>query len=309
MVILLEVTQEPNQSPIEERIIEITGNLSVGQRVSWAILHEASSIKAGNVHPQASFSEMRFEHFVLASQAIGKAFDDRLFTRSIGQIVHSSVQAMVQAVEVNTSLGTILLLAPIALCSINSNGWNPENFQESIASVLEDSTPEDCRLIYQAIRIANPGGLGQVASQDVQSTPPESILEAMRIASDWDDVALQYANGFRQVSQWTDRLLAILESSSDLLDGVRRLQIEILASRPDSLIARKHGKQVAGLVQSQAADVLASGPYASPEFEKAWSRFDGSLRENGHRKNPGTTADLLAAVIYLARCDQDRFDG
>jgi triphosphoribosyl-dephospho-CoA synthase len=216
---------------------------------------------------------------------------------------------MVQAVEVNTSLGTILLLAPIALCSLNSTGWNPKDFQESIASVLEDSTPEDSRLIYQAIRIANPGGLGQVANQDVQSTPPESILEAMRIASAWDDVALQYANGFRQVSQWTDRLLAILESSSDLLGAVRLLQIEILASRPDSLIARKHGEQVAGLVQSQAADVLASGPYASPEFEKAWSCFDGYLRENGHRKNPGTTADLLAAVIFLARCAQDRFDG
>ncbi len=258
---------------------------------------------------------MRFEHFVLASQAIGKAFDDRLSTRSIGQIVHSSVQAMVQAVEVNTSLGTILLLAPIALCSLhstgsqNSNGWNPQAFQENVAAVLHDSTPEDCRLIYQAIRIANPGGLGQVASQDVQSTPPESILEAMRIASAWDDVALQYANGFCQVSQWTDRLLAILESSSDLLGAVRRLQIEILASRPDSLIARKHGKQVAGLVQSQAADVLASGPYASPAFEKAWRHFDGSLRESGHRKNPGTTADLLAAVIYLARCARDRFDG
>lgn len=217
---------------------------------------------------------------------------------------------MVKAVHVNTSLGTVLLLAPIALCSLSPKNWNPKAFQKNVASILHDSIPEDSRLIYQAIRIANPGGLGKVDTQDVQDNPPESILEAMRIASSWDDVALQYANGFEQVTQWTDRLLVLLETTLGLKDAVRFLQIEILASRPDSLIARKHGKQVAGLVQTQAADVLASGPYASPAFEKAWSRFDGSLRESGHRKNPGTTADLLAAVIYLASYTQDhRFDG
>ena len=271
--------------------------LTIGQRVCRAILEEASSIKAGNVHPVASFSNMHYRDFQLASEAIGKAIDASIQTRSLGTIVLASVQAMVHTVSVNTSLGTILLMAPMTLCPAV---WNPQSFPESVSRVIQESTPEDCQKIYEAIRIANPGGLGIVESKDVAQAAPVSILQAMQQAASWDDVALQYANGYQQVTQWTLRLIELSSQHAKRSDAIRQLQIEILASRPDSLIVRKSGTAVGKQVQDRAADVLQSGPYASPAFEAAWRNFDEYLREDGHRKNPGTIADLIAATVFLA---------
>jgi triphosphoribosyl-dephospho-CoA synthase len=166
--------------------------------------------------------------------------------------------------------------------------------------VIQESTPEDCQKIYEAIRIANPGGLGRVESKDVAQAAPVSILQAMQQAASWDDVALQYANGYQQVTQWTLRLIELSSQHAKRSDAIRQLQIEILASRPDSLIVRKSGTAVGKQVQDRAADVLQSGPYASPTFEAAWRNFDEYLREDGHRKNPGTIADLIAATVFLA---------
>ena len=271
--------------------------LTIGQRVCRAILEEASSIKAGNVHPVASFSNMHYRDFQLASEAIGKAIDASIQTRSLGTIVLASVQAMVHTVSVNTSLGTILLMAPMTLCPAV---WNPQSFPKSVSRVIQESTPEDCQKIYEAIRIANPGGLGIVESKDVAQAAPVSILQAMQQAASWDDVALQYANGYQQVTQWTLRLIELSSQHAKRSDAIRQLQIEILASRPDSLIVRKSGTAVGKQVQDRAADVLQSGPYASPAFEAAWRNFDEYLREDGHRRNPGTIADLIAATVFLA---------
>ncbi|MFO0086844.1 MAG: triphosphoribosyl-dephospho-CoA synthase, partial [Pirellula sp.] len=48
---------------------------SVGQQIQAAILMEASTIKIGNVHPNASFVDMEYEHFVHAADAIGRSID------------------------------------------------------------------------------------------------------------------------------------------------------------------------------------------------------------------------------------------
>ena len=51
----------------------------------------------------------------------------------------------------------------------------------------------------KAIRIANPGGLGNVPEQDVRNEPTVTLLEAMKLAADRDLIARQYANGFADV--------------------------------------------------------------------------------------------------------------
>ena len=295
--------------------------LTVGQRVCRAILEEASSIKAGNVHPQASFSNMTYRDFQVASEAIGQAIDASWHTHSLGEIIFASVQAMAQAVSVNTSLGTILLMVPLTLCSessfpsfakqrnIQDYVWNPQRLQKCILGVIHESTHEDSQRIYEAIRIANPGGLGKVDSRDIAQAAPVSILQAMEQASSWDDVALQYANGYEQIIEWTSRLIELASQHAKRTDAIRQLQIEILASRPDSLIVRKSGIDVGKQVQFRACEVLQSGRYASPAFEKAWRRFDEYLREDGHRKNPGTVADLIAATVFLASYAWEPVDG
>ena len=90
--------------------------MTVGNRVRIAIETECSAIKAGNVHPQASFRDLNHAHFVCAAKAIGESVDI-CNSQSVGDIVLQSVQAMIRSAGTNTSLWTILLMAPLVVAT------------------------------------------------------------------------------------------------------------------------------------------------------------------------------------------------
>jgi triphosphoribosyl-dephospho-CoA synthase len=46
--------------------------------------------------------------------------------------------------------------------------------------------------------------------------------------------------------------------------------------------------------------VLAAGGVRSAPGQAALAEFDASLRETGNALNPGTTADLVTAVVFVA---------
>ena len=274
---------------------------SIGQRVQWAIETECSAIKAGNVHPYASFRDLSHQHFVIAANSIGQAMDLNI-GQSVGQLVLRSVQAMMDAVGTNTSLGTILLMAPLAVAThrMANSRDGTKSFQESVKVVLASLKAEDSSDIYEAIRIAKPGGLGNTDSMDVHQSAPKNILEAMRIAAAWDDIALQYISDFELVFAISPRIEYQHSVGLTVLDAIRYVQIEVMAERVDSLIARKQGISIAKEVQTQAIQVIESGSFGSEEYLAAWHRFDHYLRDDEHRGNPGTIADLIAAGLYTA---------
>lgn len=285
--------------------------MTPGQRVCFSIFHEASAIKLGNVHPYASFPDMAFSQFELAARAIGECVDATA-SDALGSTILACTRAMLDAVQVNTSLGTILLLVPLtrithltrldssSIGEYRNHGAGLQRASEGLQQLLAGTDSRDCEAIYEAIRIAHPGGLGRSKVADVSENAPPSILDAMRIASSWDDIALQYTNGFSQVYDGALRLIGLRDQGSTWPEAIRRLQLELLARRVDSLIVRKLGTDIGNEVKWKAQQVIASGPFGSPEFEIAWKEFDTYLRHPKVRKNPGTIADLIAGAIYVA---------
>jgi triphosphoribosyl-dephospho-CoA synthase len=77
-------------------------------------------------------------------------------------------------------------------------------------------------------------------------------------------------------------------------------QLRWLAEYPDSLIARKNGSDVADNVRHRAAEVQRIGGIGSPEGRRAGVELDRFLRSDGNRLNPGTTADLVTACLFVA---------
>lgn len=273
--------------------------MSVGNRVQVAIEAECSAMKAGNVHPHASFRDLNHEHFLIAAKAIGETID-QCYGQSVGQIVLQSVHAMMEAVGTNTSLGTILLLAPLVVAAnrLTEDPIRTRTFRASLRETLARLTPDDSLAIYEAIRIAKPGGLGQAASMDVRHSAPIDILDAMKLAAEWDDIALQYTSDFEVVFAISRRLEIKQAAGLAKADAIRCVQIELMSERVDSLIARKQGRPFAKHVRAHAGVVIASGPFGSTEYESAWNRFDDLLRDEAHQGNPGTIADLIAAALF-----------
>lgn len=253
---------------------------------------EATAPKVGNVHRGADFDDLTFTDFMASAVAIAPAME-LAAQAGVGQTIHTAITATRSLVDTNTNLGIVLLLAPLAAVP------QGESLGLGVAKVLRSLTPDDSRLVYAAIRLAMPGGLGKVDEMDVGDVAPPDLLVAMRAAADRDLVARQYAQDFQlvleQVGPW---ILAGTRQSWSLTDAIIHTHLRLLAEYPDSLILRKRGPKMARQVSTLAASILAIGGPPSEEYYAALSDFDFFLRSDDHQRNPGTTADLIAAGLF-----------
>ncbi len=276
------------------------------------------------MHPEASFIDLNYDQFVRSAWAIEGAWKTLLEkpeSPTIGQLVLAGAQATWQAVGTNTNLGMNLLLAPLVLAHERIRGEQGQSLRIELANVLQQTTVADAELVYEAIRLMQPGGMGQVAEGDVTQVPQITLLAAMKLAADRDWIARAYVTGYQDLfdkalPQLKAIWLALANPQSGAarseFDGqsppmprwhhaVRWFQIWWLAEVPDTLIERKHGAELAAEVLRRAKQVLASGNYHSVQWEQAWRELDGWLREYPAGKiNPGTTADMIAAMLFVA---------
>lgn len=251
---------------------------------------EATAAKPGNVHPAASFADLTHADLVAAARAIGPAMD-RAAEVPLGDTILAAVEAARPAAGTNANLGIVLLTAPLAAV--------PDGVAvdaAAVEAVLADLGPGDAAAIWRAIAVARPGGLGRATQWDVAGPPPADIRAAMRLAAHRDEIARLWADGFQPLFAGPVRdLLAALAAGEPLLDAIVRCHVMQLARRADSLIARRHGSDAAAEVSARAAAVLEA---PADRWPAAVAGLDAALR-HPRRLNPGTTADIVAAAVYI----------
>lgn len=264
----------------------------VTEFVQTACIWEACARKVGNVHRYRDFEKTTLNDFLLSAVAIREAFSTE---QSVGKMILEAVTTTQNVVGQNTNLGIILVLAPLACCRPHLS------IQVDIRRVLNELSVDDCRKVYQAIRLAKPGGLGNAHNQDVADEPTTTLLEAMVLAADRDQIARQYASGFQDVLQFGLPVFEIAFSRWQSIEAaIIELQLQWMAREPDTLITRKCGLFVAQDVQRRALQVQELGGIKTAQGRVAGRVFDTYLRSDGNRLNPGTTADLIAAVLFIA---------
>jgi triphosphoribosyl-dephospho-CoA synthase len=167
--------------------------------------------------------------------------------------------------------------------------------------VLEETDVQDARDVYAAIRLARPGGLGRVESQDVATEPEVSLLEAMGLAAHRDGVAREYATAFETTFGFGVPVLE--QARRDGLpwdDAVVETFLTLLAHAPDSHVARRGGDAAAKAISERAQRVLRAGGVRSAAGRSAIDELGRALGDERNIGNPGTTADLTAAAIFVA---------
>jgi triphosphoribosyl-dephospho-CoA synthase len=265
----------------------------VGLCAQVACIWEATARKAGNVHRYRDFADVAYTDFLLGAAALAPVLAE-VSHRRVGATVLEGVRATRRVVASNTNLGIVLLLAPLATVP---DGEDPRT---ALPPLLDRLDVEDARLVYEAIRLAAPGGLGEAPEQDVRSEPTLPLRKIMALAADRDLIARQYANGFREVfEQGVPALRLGLEATGSLEGAIIYSQLRLLSEFPDTLIARKRGAAEAEEAALRARWVLSQ---QWPHKEAGWSvfaEFDVWLRAEGNGRNPGATADLLAASLFV----------
>ena len=271
---------------------------AVAGAAQLACVLEASAEKPGNITPSHDFADTSYEDMLRSAIAIGPELG-RAAERGAGETVLAAVRATRRVAGSNTNLGIALLLAPLARAAL-ADGAAAALLRERVEEVLQALTLDDSGAAYAAIREAGAGGLDEPVEHDVRDAPTVALREAMALAAGRDSVASEYATGF--TITFDIGLPALRRALAEGL-GPRPATVEafleLLAAVPDTLIARKRGADAARRVSEGAAEVLAAGSVRDAAGRAALETFDAALRDDGNALNPGTTADLVTAVLFV----------
>ena len=275
---------------------------SVAAAVWRACIEELEAPKPGNVSFVSAGHGMTAAEFVASARCTADVLGAP--DLSLGERVLGAVEATRAATGCNTNLGIVLLCAPIAQAALD--GDRGRSLRDALVRVLDEASVEDTQRVFEAIRLAEPAGLGESPRHDVRRSATAPLLAVMREAEGRDRVARQYARRFEDVF---DLGLAVLARSRARWPGpqaVVALYLSFLSRFKDSHIERKLGSVAAQRVRLEARRLVTClDASASAEMDAGeLTRFDRSLK--GRSINPGTSADLTVATLLAGNLLQGR---
>jgi triphosphoribosyl-dephospho-CoA synthase len=299
----------------------------ISKCLELAVLLEASANKPGNVNRTTSFESTHYEHFLASAVAIASSFECAaeqgvLVSRGkihvgdvgLGRIIKNSVEN-VNAWQHggNTLLGTTILLSPIAVAagmtSAKEHVFKIPKLRKNVKLVVESTTPEDAVNVYEAIKSANPGGLGTVPELDINDPVSInkihkeriSLYHIFEIASKYDVVCSEWVNNYPITFDAAyPYLMEQIRKTNDINVAIIHTFLKVLAGHPDTLIARKTSREKGLEVSFKAEEILRLGGLESSSGRKSLGEFDRGLRKSSNLLNPGTTADIIAAALALS---------
>lgn len=258
---------------------------------------DVQALKPGNVSVDSPGSGMTAADFFASADAIAAPITAPYL--SIGERIYRAVEATQTAVNCNTNLGIVLLVAPLIQAQFVASDF--ASLRSELTLALENLTIEDARWAYRAIDLAKPGGMGESAKHDLRQTPQVTFYDAMREAVDRDQIAQLYVTGYRRLF---DRALPAWREAmarwGSQTWATTAVFLTLLGDELDSLIIRKFGGARAEHVSAQAkAHLFALNMACDPTIlRKNLLAWDERLKAD--HLNPGTTADMTVATAFLA---------
>ena len=280
-----------------------------------SVLEVSGWPKPGNVHRTRNYDDMVFQDFVISGVVIGDTMEevanqakeiDDLSNAELGKYILQAVNETNKWIETNTNLGIMMMCIPIAASAAISNGF--DEIQENVGRLMDATTVEDAVNLYDAINVADAGGMGDQEEFDVMSEKAKDELRAnnqtmydvLKISAGWDRLANELTSKMPVCFEIGYPTFSDFWKTCDDVDVINKASVltfmTILSQVPDTLISRKYGNEIAEAVSRKAEGILKFKDEDS--FVEKLLEFDDYLYENKY--NPGTTADLTAASIFLS---------
>ncbi len=280
----------------------------IAQALQIACLLEAAADKPGNITPSKSFSDLNYHHFLFSAAAVFPAFLN-IKNKSVGEIIYEAVKETHSLIDSNTNLGIILLCTPLASAYVRQREKKVEKgigndflkeLRKELHLLLTQLDEKDAELAYKAINLSQAGNLDKVDEGDIRDKADMTLYQSMKLAEDRDNIAFEYINDFKIIFEFAYPRFVQNDIQLDSINSaIIKTYLEILAEYPDSLIARKSGINKAEEVSNMAKKLLKDIKSETDLFSRKVSEFDNYLRNQTVKLNPGTTADLITAVIFL----------
>lgn len=270
----------------------------IKQAIIWACNNEVKAPKPGNVNGFSNGHDMELDDFLKSAKAIANPLTEPSF--SVGKRIYHAILETRKVVNSNTNLGIVLLFSPACMAIEKSDNY--EQFLQHLKQTLDNLTVDDAKYCYKAIQLAEAGGMGEKSQQDINSTPSVSLKEAMKIAQNWDSIALQYCNYYQQICELgLKNLTSEINSGKTVEWAIALAYLTLLSNVPDTLIVRKKGQEQAQAVSKTAGKLLKKMKKQNnlESFMPHAIAWDTKLKSQAI--NPGTSADMIAATLLLYR--------
>ncbi|MFA9517824.1 triphosphoribosyl-dephospho-CoA synthase [Halopenitus sp. H-Gu1] len=283
------------------------------------LLEVAGTPKPGNVDRERDLEDLRFEHFLAGAIGAGDGLRRAERGGTVGIAFERAVAGMSRQSGGNTQFGCLLLLTPLVSAAASGDLTSA-----GVERIVERTTAEDAVRFYRAfehvdVSVAEPpadaddldvrrGAAAEPALRDrdltladvmaLSAEPPSGDtadvdsgedIETGRDSGDRipDGNAIEWTTGFERTFEAAE---SIRIDEGPIGDRAARAFLRILADRPDTLVATTHGSDVARVVSRRAA-AIGDDLHAAEALAEAF---------RDERINPGTTADLTAAALFVA---------
>lgn len=263
------------------------------------LLEVAATPKPGNVDRRHDLSDLRFEHFLAGAVGAGRGLRMAERGASVGEAFEAAVHGMSKQTGGNTQFGCLLLLVPLVSAASNADGpLTPED----ASAVVEDTTVADAACFYRTfehVDVAVDDPPSDVDGLDVRlgadaipalESREITLFDVMELSAPHDANAREWVDGFSTVFDAAEQLR---RSDGPVPERVSRMFLRLLAAGEDSLVAVQHGDDVAREVSERAAQLQAENATVDDVASFADELVERDI-------NPGTTADLTAAAIFVA---------
>lgn len=283
----------------------------IAQLAVAAMLIELSSDpKPGNVDRCHDFSDIGFRHFVVSAVSAYPIFRKAASGQEgIGQLLLEGVRAWRDwDITTNTHFGSLVLMLPLAAAAgkaASNVADRAGDLRTELTEVLEKTTVVDAADFYSAFALA---GARVEDVEDFSLKDPDAaarlkeqgktLLDLMHLSKGHDLIAREWSTNYERSFHLAD-LIEENVSEYGQNDGVVRTYLTALAELPDSLVQAKFGLDKADEVSVMARRAL--------EDETLASARDMDRELLAEDVNPGSTADLIAAALFISLLKGLRF--
>jgi triphosphoribosyl-dephospho-CoA synthase len=260
-----------------------------------ALLLEVSGTpKPGNVDRHRDYDDLRFEQFLAGAVGSFRGLRMAADGAALGRSFERAVAGMAEQSGGNTQFGALLMLTPLVRAAATER-LSPTG----TADVVEATTVDDACDFYRAfdhVDVAvddlpeDADALDVRRGSDATETLREretTLYDVMERSAGVDGVAAEWTNGFErsfEAAQW------LLDDDGPIYRRASRAFIRLLAEEPDTFVVTRNGEAAAEEATERAQAVLDG----SEDAEELAEEFrDRDI-------NPGTTADLTAAALFVA---------
>jgi len=258
------------------------------------LLEVTGTPKPGNVDRHRDYEDLRFEHFTAGAVGAGRGLRMAADGDHLGRAFERAVAGMSEQSAGNTQFGALLLVTPLVGAAATGR-LSPEG----AAALAEATTVEDACGFYRAfdhvdVSVDDPPDefedLDVRRGSDAVPTLRErdvTLYDVMALSADADGVAAEWTDGFArsfEAAGW------LLDDEGPIYRRASRVFLRLLADETDTFVATRNGPEVAAEVTRRAQAVLDGETDAESLAEEFVERDI----------NPGTTADLTAAALFVA---------